>query len=236
MSKFPVSHKIPSSICHLYHGPFVKIKIKPDTEYTVSKPLLCKESPYFAAMFESNFIEGQTQTVEMEEIEGVISARSFPAFLQWLYHHRIRFGAVDPEAKITAVIGLARLADMFKVDELGTKMAHYIRKMLIANPKPPTEKSADMDVSTNLLTEQHVRSAGSLPQGHQVRLVIAQASVEGFFKDKVYKFARLTREHPTFGSDLLEQVRSALDNLRTRGGRIEIMDPFTGKWIEINQT
>ncbi|CEO60860.1 hypothetical protein PMG11_05356 [Penicillium brasilianum] len=169
-------------ICHLYHGPFVKIKLKADTEYTVSKPLLCKESPYFAAMFESNFIEGQTQTVEMEEIEGVISARSFPAFLQWLYHRRIRFDTVEPEALITAAIELSRWVDMFNVDELETEMADYIARVLLANPKPPTEESPDMDVNTYVLTEQHVRSAGCLPQGHRVRLVIAQASVEGFFE------------------------------------------------------
>lgn len=78
-SKNFVSDKLLSSIYHLYHGPFVKIKVKPDTDYTVS--LLYNESSYFVTAFESKFIEGQTQTVKIVKIDGVISAQSSTAFL-----------------------------------------------------------------------------------------------------------------------------------------------------------
>ncbi|OOQ84293.1 hypothetical protein PEBR_34064 [Penicillium brasilianum] len=216
-------------IDNLYHGPFVKIKIKPNTEYIVSKPLLCKESPYFATMFGSKFIEGQTQTVEMEDIEGVNSSQSFPAFLQWLYHRRVRFDPVKPEAKITAAIELSRLADMFHVDRLGAEMAEYIRKLLIANPTPPTEEWEYFDTNTNVLTEQHVRSAGYLPRGNRVRSLIADASVEGFLRGDDYKFADLAREHPTFEIDFLEQVRRALTSLDDSGEDTMVKDPITGK-------
>lgn len=66
-----------SSIIPLYHGPYVKIRVNPSgDEYTVSKPLLCRESAYFSAMFEGEFLEGHQQTAILDEMEGVISARS----------------------------------------------------------------------------------------------------------------------------------------------------------------
>jgi hypothetical protein len=170
----------------------------------------------------------------MEEIEGVISARSFTAFLQWLYHRRVRFDAVGPEAKITAAIELSRLADMFHVDRLGTEMAEFIKKLLIANPTPPTEDCEYFDTNTYVFTEQHVRSAGYLPRGNIVRSLIAAASVEAFIRGDNYKFAGLAQEHPTFGIDLLEQVRRALYSLNEGCEDTVVKDPITGKKLEIN--
>ncbi|KAJ5380878.1 uncharacterized protein N7496_003306 [Penicillium cataractarum] len=218
-------------ISHLYHGPFVTIKLKPsDAEYTVSKPLLCKKSSYFEKMFEGEFIEGQTQTVEMQEIEGIVSEQSFVALLQWLYHRRVEFGTDDePDEEITAAIELARLADMCNVKELETEMAEYIKKVLIKNPEPDGWK----DINTYHLTEEHIRSAHYLPPGHSVRYIIATASVEGFLKDDGYKFADMAQECPTFGADLLLQVRLALNSV-DYDDRPMVKDPLTGKEFRIN--
>jgi BTB/POZ domain len=54
-------------------------------EYKLSKALLCRQSPYFAATFEGNFQEGEEQSTNMTEIDGLVSIRSFELLVQWLY-------------------------------------------------------------------------------------------------------------------------------------------------------
>lgn len=136
-----------SSVLPLFHGPFVKIRIdSSDIEYTVSKPLLCRESTYFSAMFDGEFSEGQEQTATLEEIEGVVSARSLEALLQWLYLRRVRFDLKETEDQISAAIELVRLSDMCNITGVESHMAQYIKDILIANPKPrpsPYEKWLD---------------------------------------------------------------------------------------------
>lgn len=69
-----------SSILPLYHGPSVKLRIQPSNkEYTVSKNLLCAESPVFSRMFNGEFLESQQQTATLEETEDGISVRSLEA-------------------------------------------------------------------------------------------------------------------------------------------------------------
>lgn len=55
-----------------------------DETYNVSKTLLSHHSPYFRAMFERQFKEAEEQAVELGEIPGVVSNRSFELLLQWL--------------------------------------------------------------------------------------------------------------------------------------------------------
>ncbi|KAJ5460772.1 uncharacterized protein N7458_002324 [Penicillium daleae] len=131
---FDVTHsEFVKNILPLYQGPQVTIRLVPsNTEYKVPKPLICKDSSYFAAMFESEFIEGQTKTVDMKEIEDVVSPRSMEALLQWLWHRRVRFDN-KPGDQISAAIELCRLADMCNIKGLGAEMALSIKNVLIAN-------------------------------------------------------------------------------------------------------
>jgi hypothetical protein len=89
------------------------------------------------------------------------------------------------------------------------------------------------------VTEKHIDSAGVLPQGHVVRRTLAAASVEGFFKKKDYKFARMAREHPTFGADLLDQVKLTLFSLklvRSPNLYATVTDLITGQAVYLNAT
>jgi hypothetical protein len=170
-------------------------------------------------MFEGEFIEGQTQTVDMEEIGGVVSPQTMPALLQWMYNRQFEFNTVEPEEQITAAIELSRLADMCDVQDLGEEMAKFIKEVLIENQDPYPDDNDYQDRNTYATTDEHINSAGYFPRHHAVRGILAAASVEGFFKDKVYKFAKQARNHPTFGIDLLEHVRKALYTLKQGLGK-----------------
>jgi hypothetical protein len=185
-------------------------------------------------MFESKFIEGQTQSVDMEEIEGVVSTTSMGGLIQWLYHRRVRFDK-EPEDQITAAIELSRLADMCNVKELEAEMALFIKNVIIANRKSEKAKCADFkNLNTHSINEDHINSAAFLPRGHAVRRILAVASVEGFFKGKNYKFAQQAQDIPTIGADLLEEVRCTLSKPKASAGSSFIMDPITGDISPIN--
>lgn len=200
-------------------------------------PLIYKQSSYFAAMFESEFTEGQIQAVDMKELHGVVSSQSITALIQWLYHRRVRFNTEHPEEQITTAIELSRLADMCDVQGVGANMAEFIKDvLLIANPKPYPSRNEYNDLNTHSITEEHIDSATFLPQGHPMRCILAAASVEGFFKSKKYKPAEQARKQPTFGADLLEAARGTLCTLTYSECYMKVRDPVTGEQIRVNST
>ncbi|CAG8111081.1 unnamed protein product [Penicillium nalgiovense] len=227
-----------ASLLPLYRGPTVRVQIESsDHEFEVSKQLLCKESTYFRAMFEGNFAEEQQQLATMKEVEGVVSVRSFEALMQWLYIRRVHFDSKAPGDQVSAAIELARLADMCNITGVGHEMARYIKDILVANPDPRNNDSLVRHVNTNTycLTGQNIISATSLPQGHPVRGILAAASVEGYLRDGNYKFVKETHEHPTFGADLLQEVRSTLNGLKVAQWKTTFEDPISGMNMGFNE-
>ncbi|KAL2861064.1 BTB/POZ domain-containing protein [Aspergillus lucknowensis] len=188
-----------SNILPIYHSPCVKIRIVScDHEYTVSKDLLCRESKYFSAMFEGEYKEGQQQIAVLGDIEGVVSVQSFEAFLQWLYLRKIKFEITEPEQQISAMIELARFADMCIVTEMEARIARQLKKLLLANPNPQSTESG----------------ATFLPQWHAVRRILAAATVEGYLRCEHHRFVQEAREYLTYAVDLLEEVGLALKGLK----------------------
>ncbi|KAF4636058.1 hypothetical protein G7Y89_g2031 [Cudoniella acicularis] len=60
-----------ASLLPLYSSPRVKVRIpSASREYELSKVILWKQSPYFAATFEGEFREGQDQSTTLTEIDG----------------------------------------------------------------------------------------------------------------------------------------------------------------------
>jgi len=97
----------------LYASPQVTIRIgSASHEYKLLKALLCKQSPYFAAMFEGTFREGEEQSTTLEEMNGVVTPRSFQILVQWVCLSRVVFRKCAPDVSITTAIEFARLADM----------------------------------------------------------------------------------------------------------------------------
>jgi len=227
------------SILPLYSGPQVVIRIgSASDEYALPKALLCEQSPYFAAMFEGSFEEGKSQSATLEEIDGVVSTRSFQILVQWLWLGRVVFGKSTPEEAITAAIEFVRLADMCGITGVESFMAEHIREVIRANPPPANiddsfESDRDPQTNTYYLNSQHIVSIASLPKGHPVRSMIAMAAVQGYFRHGDFKFLEEAGDLHTFSFDLLQEVKATLKTLTPGKNHITFKDPFSGKKLRV---
>ncbi|OQE17456.1 hypothetical protein PENFLA_c024G10783 [Penicillium flavigenum] len=215
----------------LYQDSVVRIRIKSiGCEYTVSKELLCAQSSVFTAMFEGGFREAQQQTVDLEEMEDVVSKKSHKALFQWLHLGFIGFGIhCDPEERIEAAIELARLADKYEITRIESQTAQYIKETIIANRLPADNQGrVPIDSNTHLLGEEDIISALMLRDGHPVRHVLAAACVRGYLQKEKHDFASTAREYPKFAADLLHEARLALNTLTPLRSSI-FKDPIGGK-------
>lgn len=185
-------------------------------------------------MFEREFLESQQLTADLEEMEYVVSVRSLEALFQWLYRRVVKFDIEDPGEHISAAMELVRLADKYIVIGLETEMAQYIKDILIANPHPQTyDFWQHVDTNTYWLAPDHIFSATFLPREHPVRRTLAAASVRGYLQSDEHKFAGETQDYPSFGADLLREVRLTLNGLKpTVDGTFE--DPISGKRLELD--
>lgn len=186
-------------------------------------------------MFEGDFLESDTQSATLETIKGVVSEQSFEGLLQWIYSGKVKFHFPEPEACISAIIEVSRLADLCHIPKLESQMAQCIKEIL--TNLQPVEYSASQRSWDNylpILTAEHIASAAHLPTGHQVRRILVMASVHGFFKGRDFKFTQEMHNYPTFAADLLQEVRAALDTLRVdtnEGVYVSVTDPLGEKEI-----
>ncbi|QGA15963.1 hypothetical protein EYB26_003630 [Talaromyces marneffei] len=163
-------------------------------------------------MFENGFKEGQQLQAALEDMEGIVSVQSLEAFLQWLYLREVSFDLDEPESQISAAIELARFADMCKITRIESYIAEYFKRILVKNPEPePVEFG--IDINTYFLTSQHIVSTTFLPRGHTVRRILAAAMVEQSLLCEDDLISQQIYKYPTFGVDLLEEVRKTLKGM-----------------------
>jgi BTB/POZ domain len=226
------------SLLPLYSDPYVKIRIGSGSdEYKLSKALLCKQSPYFAATFQGNFREGEEQSTTLAEIDGVVSVRSFELLAQWLYLGRVNFGGLTSEEAITATIEFVRFADMRGVTGMESMMAGRIKATINDNAATPSKGSvhaSDPDTNTHCITSRHIKSAALLPHGHPVRGILARAAVKGYLQHDSHKFLREKEEIPSFSVDLLQAVKSTLRTLTCSKSSIGFKDPISGETFPLS--
>ena len=53
--------------------------------FTINKAIICHYSPFFRAAFNSNFIEGETQSMRLEDVD----ANTFGLLQHWLYTQKV---------------------------------------------------------------------------------------------------------------------------------------------------
>ncbi|KAJ5497980.1 hypothetical protein N7453_007031 [Penicillium expansum] len=209
-----------ASTLPLYHGPLITIRIEPiNREYTVSKNLLCLESPVFSAMLEGSFRESQEQTVTLQQIKGVLSTRSFEALLQWLYQRTIEWGYISEKMRIQAAVELARLAEMYEIPWIEDALAEYIKDIYARNDRL-ADTRYKLDDEATFLSERH-----------PVRRVMAQAFVLRYLQwedDYESSDDLMTQEHPKFAADLLYEVRETLHTLSNLDV-LTVEEPITKK-------
>lgn len=76
--------------------------------YSLSKKMLCQSSAYFAAVFEGNFQEAITQTLDLEEDD----EDAFELLIQYIYTREIVLDEPTNFTKsITRCLGLAKIGD-----------------------------------------------------------------------------------------------------------------------------
>ncbi|KAJ5946060.1 hypothetical protein N7454_002899 [Penicillium verhagenii] len=226
-----ISNQFVKNLLPLYQGPTVQIRVKPGShEYTVSKALLCAESPAFAAMFEGNFRESQEMAVTLEVMEGVVSMRSVEALIQWLYVQVIEFDIEDHTEHISAAIEFARLAEKYGINNcLEDKIAEYIRGVFIQ-----ASSSTQLGQGhTHYLRNEHIASATLLPHRHAVRRMIVKACVQDFFTTSYLNLIYQAECVPTFGTDLLQEVKLALNAIKCHKKYYIFKDPISGKESDV---
>ncbi|KAL9105636.1 MAG: hypothetical protein Q9227_009215, partial [Pyrenula ochraceoflavens] len=216
------------SVLPLYLGPLVTVRIGSSShECKLSKPLICKQSPYFKATFESGFQEGKEQSTTLEEVDGVVSTRSFQMLVQWLYRGRVVLGDMTPTDSISAIIEFVRIADMFGVTGMESIMAEQIKTTLLASSK---SFLGGGNSNTQCLESSHIVSAASLPEGHPVRRVLASAVAGEMLRTDKHKFAKEAKEVGAFAADLLEAVMDTLESHSLMGGGgVSVRDPLSGE-------
>ncbi|KUJ07470.1 uncharacterized protein LY89DRAFT_556207, partial [Mollisia scopiformis] len=81
--------------------------------FTVLKSVICHYSPFFNAAFNSQFKEGDTQSMVLNDAD----TNAFRLFVDWLYTQEIRYD----DAETSSMMTLARLwilADRFLIPKL----------------------------------------------------------------------------------------------------------------------
>jgi len=234
------SEDFATSLLPLYSGPQVTIHIGSTShEYELPKALLCKQSPYFAAMFEGHFKEGEEQSTTLEEINGVVTPRSFQMLVQWVCLGRVVFRKCPPDVAITTAIEFTRLADMCGITSVESLMSKHIEATILANPAPEDsqwDKWRPPDTNTHFLTSQHITSAVALPEGHPVRAILAAATVEGCLRQHNYKFEREASEIPEFSVDLLRAVRETIESITIEYNATTFEDPISRARLGLKRT
>ncbi|KAL3475571.1 hypothetical protein BJX99DRAFT_157937 [Aspergillus californicus] len=169
-------------------------------------------------MFEGNFKETEEQLAELEEIDGVVSNRIFSLLLQWLYLGRFKFAEESPSDRITAMIELARFADMLKINGMDPQIVECIRTTVLDNPhqhnNPRGGSARTPDTHIHHMTPEHIDAASRLPKGHLVRLLPAKAAVHAYLHSDNFKFSKETQDVPEFAADLLEVLNVALKSFK----------------------
>lgn len=81
-------------------------------------------------------------------------------------------------------------------------MRYIVENIVVENDALTASKSSSYR-RTAWITSSHIISALNLPQEHQIRIILAYASVEGYLRRDHYKFKRLAVEYPKYGSDIV---------------------------------
>jgi hypothetical protein len=101
--------------------------------FTVQKALLCNSSPYFKAALNGPFIEGQTQTIDLDDEDPSI----FRTYVAWLYQGRLNSQDIeedlhDPRDFEIHIAELVVFADKRDIGELKndaiSMLLNYLQK------------------------------------------------------------------------------------------------------------
>jgi len=227
-------------------SPQVTIRIEGEgraKEYKLPKGLLCKQSPYFAAMFEEGrFREGEEQSAVLTEMEGVVSVRSFETLLQYLFLGNIvQKSELIPE-EVDHIIEFTRLADMCRVTGMEKNMADRLRAIIVAHSRcyqepadggwgnniaEPQDLAGQSEDEFLVVTIERINAAANLPFGNPVRRVLAETAVRDFFLcERIQFWKDVCQDVPSFASDLMIASQKAMGSVHNELTLSHFIDPI----------
>jgi hypothetical protein len=102
-------------------------------KFLVHKEFICYYSPFFNAAFNGNFKEGESQTMDLEDIDPAV----FALFVNWLYAQKVLSDQEDDQPSLPHLISLWMLADRFLVPKLQNQaLIAYDRTRVALNQRP----------------------------------------------------------------------------------------------------
>src|ERR1700742_1837678 len=84
----------------------------PPKMFLINKEFACHASPAFDAAFNSNFIEGQTQTYKLDDT----TTRAFQLLTQWMYFQKITISQLEDEFELKEIDDVGNKEDLALVE------------------------------------------------------------------------------------------------------------------------
>ena len=179
---------------------------------------------------EAHFKEGVEQSATIEEMDGVVSTRSFEMLAQWVILGRIVFEDSPPAEAIALSIEFARLMDMCQITGAESFIAQHIKDIILADaPLHKDGYARDHDANLYAITSQNIESAVNLPDRHPVRGILAMAMVESFLQTDDHKFQKEIEEIPGFAVDVLAAVKATSKTITRGSYSPEFKEPLSGE-------
>ena len=182
-------------------------------------------------MFKGDFKEGVEQSTTLEEIDGVVSTRSFEMLVKWLYVGKINIDEATSEETITASLEFVRLADMCRVFGMEKLIAGRIKTMIVGQPPTESNKKTATIAHNACLTSEHIMSAVLLPDGHPVRTILTLAAVPAYLNRDNYLSEAL--DNGVFAVDLLKEVQIATKSFQSNGSFVTMQDSLSDARITL---
>jgi hypothetical protein len=188
-------------------------------------------------MFNGGFKEGKEDIAKLDEIEGVVSVRSFELLIQCIYTGRVIVEKTTLAEEIEAIVEFARLADFCQVEGMEKLLAERIKALIGTEIDLTWNWDRSPDNNTTYITSRAILSASFLPDDHAVRNILAAASVEGYLRSNEHKFDKETRSIHNFAADLLKEVKLTLGTLTgDRNVGFYVEDPISGGSFSLGPT
>jgi len=180
---------------------------------------------------ETHFQEGAEQSATLEEIDGVVSNRSFEMLMQWICLGRIVFGDSSPTEAIDLSIEFARLADMCNITGVDSFTAEHVKGVILSDAPRHKRDPLEQDPDTNnyAITIHHIESAVQLPNGHPIRSVLASTMVESFLETEDYRFKEEMQHIPGFAVDMLAVIKAASKTITQGYIVLTLEEPQSGQ-------
>jgi len=183
--------------------------------FLVHKDFLCYYSPYFDAALNGRFAEGETQTIDLEDVHPKV----FALFVQWLHAQKAldnKAAEICPGSLILSNLWI--LADRLLIPTLQNEVIVAYEKALVAYKKRPTETTLDYIYKNT--------TPGSLLRQYITRVVATRkvGNIERYPKDllvDMISFMDMKGREPGLGSSAKECSADELKQFFAKEGEVE---------------